>query len=152
MPRSPFQNLRIVVVRPYRASLRDRVFGLLSQVGLNLDVAITIPAATPDDEIVASLQTLSTDLLVVPFHAHRDRLGRRVNGVELLPRLRAGRHTRTRVVAPVSGVGMAAAELLTSRLGAVLGPTLFLPEDQLDVMETRRVLEAFLSATSEPDG
>lgn len=148
MPRSPFHNLRIVIVRPYRASLRDRVFELLSEVGLNLALATTIPAQTPDDDVVAALQTLSAELLIVPFHAHRDRLGRRVNGVELLPRVRVGRHARTRVVAPVSRVGMAAAELLTSRLGAVLGPTLFLPEDRLDASETHLALDEFLSATT----
>jgi hypothetical protein len=148
MPRSPYQNLRIVVIRPYRVSLRVRVFERLAEAGSNLELATTIPAETPDDEVVDLLQTTPADMLVVPFHAHRDRLGRRVNGVELLPRLRAGRHVTTRVVAPVSRVGMVAAELLTSRLGDVLGPTLFLPEDRLDDSEILGALEAFLSAKS----
>ena len=105
------------------------------------------PATTPDRLVLQQLGRTDAELLVLPFHAHRDSEGQLVNGVELLPRIRLelARHRATPAICPVSQVGMAAAELLRSHVDAdLLGPTLFVPEDELDTEHTRYAIARLL--------
>ena len=147
------QKHRTVVVRPYARSFRGEVFAALERAGCEL--VSTVPAGTPDRAVVEHLATLDCDLLLMPFHAHRDEHGELVNGLELLLALReqGSRHALTPVLCPVSKVGLAAAGLITSRTGGELpGPVLLVEEDDLEASRLEGQLRRFLRAARHPGG
>lgn len=78
---------RVLVVRPYAARIRGRVFAVLRQAGLDVDHATTIPRGTPDADAIARIVQAQPDVLVVPFNAHRDPQGEALDGLTLCRRL-----------------------------------------------------------------
>jgi len=136
---------RVIVVRPYPARIRRKVFGILRSVGLSIVDADIIAAGTSDDEVMARLAREGPcAALLVPFHAHRDANGDLVNGLEVLRRLpgEAPRLVDTAVFCPISRMGRAAADLMLTRSKesggldrAELSKVLFLHEGDLDAPE-----------------
>lgn len=74
---------RVMLVRPYGARVRERVYSLLRRVGLPVDDGIRIPVGTPDAEAIAQIVQAQPEVLVVPFNAHRDSHGERLDGLTL---------------------------------------------------------------------
>jgi hypothetical protein len=138
---------RLVVVRPYPARIRSRVLRVLEEAGLRAASEDVLPAATPDDEVLHALRPAPGLVLLIPFHAHRDREGGSVNGLDLIRRIReeVPALERTPIVCPISDVGLAAAGLMLTRLDeALFARVLFLYEDELDDDGIERVVRAFL--------
>lgn len=143
---------RLMVVRPYLARVRTRVFALLRSAGLDPADALRVEMGPPDDEAIAAIIEADPDVLLVPFHAHRDAEGNRLDGLTLCGRLH---ETAGASLAPVlmpitpmasaslrlmAGSGERAAlftELLERRI-------LVLPEDEVDEHETIPQVMAFL--------
>lgn len=139
--------MRGVAVRPYARQIRARVFSLLTTTGVRVDDADVVEAGTPDREVLESLGERRCDVLVVPFHAHNDRDGNAVHGLDVIARVRAELplHRSTPIICPISNVGLAAAGLMLSRMGEeALGPILFLHEDELDDAGITSLVEAFV--------
>ncbi len=91
-------------------------------------------------------------MLLIPFHAHRDDRGQPVNGLGLLRRLREIQHLATvPVVMPISGVGVAAFELMLSReetgseVSLVLERTFLLRAHDLDAPDVATRLGTHLA-------
>lgn len=137
----------VVVVRPYGQSIRDRVYELLARAGLDMPNAHVLEKHTPDDEVVAQLLRRRYQALLVPFHAHRDRDGVLVNGLNVL-NLLAGRDRSLAsipIFMPISNMGLSAAKLMLSRDSdagglddSLRGKVLFMPESELDDPLLRR--------------
>ena len=141
----PMSNVRVAAVRPYGRRIRSRIFGALESLGARVDILVE-PQST-DAEALAAVRGTDAHVLLIPFHAHRDKRGELVNGVELIGRIRAdvASHRATPVLCPISGVGLAAAELMATRVGErLLANTLFLRADELDADGIRRTIETFL--------
>jgi len=98
---------KAIAVRPYPNPLRARVFALLSEAGVEVEVPPELEGAATNDEVIAHLRGRRPDLLLVPYHALRDRQAERTSGLELLLRLRAElpELRRVPVVMPVSIYG-----------------------------------------------
>lgn len=80
---------KALAARPYPNPLRGRVFRLLVRLGVDVEVPPELEGAATNDEVVAFLRGRRPDLLVVPFHAQRDRQDERTSGLDLLARVRA---------------------------------------------------------------
>lgn len=146
------RGLKVLPVRPYARSIRERVFALLRAVKLEVDEVNTVPPGTTDLEAIQQIERLHPDVLLVPFHAHRDHHGAAVNGLELLTKIgERPRFARTPFVMPVSGMGEAAFDLLITRvdagepLAAALERTFLLREKDLDDRATRPRLAQHLA-------
>ena len=129
-----------MIVRPYLPRVRGRVFELLHQTGIGTDGAPQVEAGTSDEVAIAAVVAAQPDVLLVPFHAHHDARGDRLDGLTLCRRLRdEGSVAGVPVLMPVTR--MAAASL---RLMSVTGKhasvhrellqrrVLVLPDEQLD--------------------
>ena len=73
------------VVRPYPARIRQRVFEVLGSLGYEENDSLD--AGTPDGEAAAWALRVSASLLLLPYHKHKDREGRWVNGLGVAQRL-----------------------------------------------------------------
>ena len=111
---------RVVVLRPYAEVVRRSVLQLLERAGVDTSDAIILPPRSTDKHVVAALASVRPKVLIVPFHAHEDDDGNRLNGLELiaqifeeLPLLES-----VPIVMPASAQAMAAAQLgLESSIG-----------------------------------
>lgn len=84
--------LRFAVVRPYDDRFRARVFAFLTGLGFAPPPPSQVCAVgTPDDEAAAFVEALDPfpDLLLVPFHQHKDPSGRIIDGIGVIQRLSA---------------------------------------------------------------
>ena len=138
-------KLRIAAVRPYPARIRSRVFETLERIGATVESAVE--PGVSDDSAMRTLAGVRADVLLIPFHAHRDANGDVVHGLTLIERLRTGDdlHSRTPILCPISNVGLAAAGLMTSRVEEdLLDRVLFIYEDELDEAGVGDVVETFL--------
>ena len=77
----------MMVVRPYHSTMRTRVFALLESAGLCSAGAQRVEPGTPDDDALAAIVEARPDVLLIPFHAHRDQAGNRLDGLTLSGRL-----------------------------------------------------------------
>jgi hypothetical protein len=68
-----------VVVRPYPAQIRKRVFAFLEENGFEPGAEIAV--GTPDAEAAAALDHSDHDLVLLPYHKHKDSEGAWVNGL-----------------------------------------------------------------------
>lgn len=68
----------VTVVRPYGPSIRGRVFALLERAGLVIREADVIPKGTSDESVIERLGRKVPEILLIPFHAHRDGARQRV--------------------------------------------------------------------------
>ena len=108
----------VSVVRPYGRQIRERVFALLERAGLSPREQDVIPKGTDDEQVVATLRRLRPDVLVIPFHAHRDGHGETVNGLDLIERLleEAPELSSLPILMPASMTALPAAHLRLSPL------------------------------------
>jgi len=139
------KRLRIVAIRPYSARIRSQVFATLDALGARVETAVEEGAT--DDEALKAVRGAQADVLLIPFHAHRDRTGALVHGLRLIERIRAEipAHASTPILCPISTVGLAAAGLLAARVGEpVLEGVLLIHEDELSEAELPVVIERFL--------
>jgi hypothetical protein len=68
------------LVRPHPGLLRRRVLRFVADLGYEGDEELVLPAGVPDGEAAVWVRGLDVDLLVLPFHVHRDRHGDYVDG------------------------------------------------------------------------
>ena len=126
---------RVLVVRPYGAAIRNRVFALLGTAGYRVAPEDVIPTGTPDAEAVRLVLASPLRTLLVPFHGHRDEHGANVDGAHFLGHLdQAAGSFRWRVLMPVSRFGGAGFTLAmeSEALAHLRGAVLPLPLDDLD--------------------
>lgn len=81
---------RLTVVRPYDASIRAKVFACLEAAGLKPRQEDIIAQGVSDAEVIALLRRRQGHALLIPFHPHRDKDRRSVNGVTLYQTLCKG--------------------------------------------------------------
>lgn len=109
----------VTVVRPYGPSIRQRVFALLERSGLVVRDADVIPKGTSDESVIEKLRERPPEILLIPFHAHRDERGEDVNGIAVAERLAAALPSLAGVpiLMPASTVALPGARLKLSPLG-----------------------------------
>lgn len=125
---------QVVIIRPYQKTIRARVRACLERAGLTWTHHVVAPG-TPDIDAFSFLRLHTDKVLLIPFHAHHDAAGNRINGVSLLEMIfaRGTTFTDIPILMPASGAGLAAARLLLSRVdNAQRNRVMVLPEDQLD--------------------
>ena len=139
-------NWQVAAVRPYSRRIRSRVFRILDDLGA--EVQTVAPAGEPDLATIEAVRRSAANVLLVPFHAHKDRHGQLVHGLDVIRavRQRVPRHAATPVICPISRVGMAAAGLLSSRIDEPLDPLLLLEEEHLSAADLPARIERFLRA------
>ncbi len=79
---------KAIAVRPYPNPLRARVLSVLSAAGIEVEIPLELEGAATNDEVVAYLRGRGPDVLLVPYHALRDRLDERTSGLDLVVRIR----------------------------------------------------------------
>lgn len=133
----------VTVIRPYGLSIRQRVFALLERAGLAVRSADVVPKGTTDEDVIHLLKGRPPEILLVPFHAHRDGRGEIVNGLDLLERLAGSVPLeRVPVIMPVSAMALPAAHLKLSPSSAqpfdvnLRSNVLLLDESELDHPES----------------
>lgn len=95
-------------VRPEARGLRERISGFLESIGYRLGPGLTIDARTPDDEAAAWADSLDIDLLVLPYHLHRDVRGQTVDGIGVALLLSEKYEGRIPILMPVSAYSLKA--------------------------------------------
>jgi serine/threonine protein kinase len=134
----PAQRRSVTAVRPYRDAIRERVFQQLERAGLVIEPESVIPVGTSDEDALDAVIASANDILLVPFHGHRDASGKRVDGLSFIELLdaRVGGHFRWRVIMPASSFAAAAMSLAmsnSSRLREELKRAIFvIHEEDLD--------------------
>ena len=125
-------NRGVTVVRPYGDRIRRRVFGHIKRAGLRIDSSHVVPTDATDDEAVQLVQRFNDPVLLVPYHARRNRSGSMTDGLEFLRILvaRVGALTQ-RVLMPVSRFGAAGLELALMREELPREAVLIITEDEL---------------------
>lgn len=127
----------VTVVRPYEASIRERVFPTLIASGLTIAPNRIIPTGMSDDDVMLMLKAWSHDVLLIPFHGHTDQSQRVVNGLTLAKRIEAElpQLSPCPIIMPVDRPSTALVEKLLEGewIGRRLRDRMFLlPEDDLD--------------------
>jgi hypothetical protein len=126
----------VTAVRPYAPRIRKRVFDHMAKAGCPILPENVIAAGTADAEAVRFVLTQKSSVLLVPFHAHRDTEGRKVDGLTFLGALdQASVAFVWHVVMPVSTFATPAVTAMFTR-GDVPARArdriLLLQEDELD--------------------
>ena len=121
---------------------------MLESLGARLTVIVE-PGA-PDEEALRALARCGDPVLLIPFHAHRDRHDQLVHGLSVISQLRESQLPQRAlpVLCPISSVGLAAAELMTSRTHeASLARVRFISESELGHPDLPGSIRAFLLET-----
>ncbi len=131
------QSPVLVLVRPYHASIRDRVVALVEALGIASQPQLLIPRGTPDQDVLAHLAQLNTipAAMVVPFHVHADTQGSRVDGLVLLQKLRRAQPGWGNVLTlmPVSQASRPGFMMASQALDTATWPRFFVVhEEELD--------------------
>jgi hypothetical protein len=147
---------RVIAVRPYPIAIRARVVALLAQADCVLAPDDMIPMGTDDATAIAWLTTRCSlrppDVLLIPFHHHRDASGASVDGLRCACRIEDELRflARVPIVMPASSIVVAGVRLALSRHAARPVPPalrerlLLLPEDEVDLPATREAVRAHL--------
>lgn len=135
-----------VAVRPYSGRLRQKVFGLLSRLGVEVQAPAELEHGASNREAIRYLRSLQPDILLIPFHVVRAEDGGRTSGLELLAQLRRDepRLRKTPVVMPVSVFARLAFDAATR--GEPQPDVFPLVEEEIDWESTGVALGSFLSA------
>jgi hypothetical protein len=153
---------RLVAVRPYHVAIRARVLALLADADCALAPDDVVPMGTDDVTALSWLRVRCAphppDVLLIPFHHHRDVHGAHIDGLTFarrlhdeLPALRD-----VPIVMPASTVAVAGARLALGAHAARPVPpalrerVLLLPEDELDASATRDAVRAHLARRAAP--
>lgn len=91
-------------IRPHDARIQERVFALLEGLGCKLGAGMSIAPKTPSHIAARRINEFEDiDLLLLPFHVHRDSTGRTGDGVEVASLLSTqGEHPTYPILMPVS--------------------------------------------------
>lgn len=84
---SPGVAQQFVVVRPYPDYIRRRVFEFLMSLGFESTAAVE--PGVSDSEAAEQVANAAMDLLLLPYHKHKDHEGRWVNGLGVATHLGA---------------------------------------------------------------
>jgi len=95
-------------VRPEARALRERITSFLESIGYRQGPGLTIDARTPDEEAASWADLLDVDLLVLPYHLHRDVHGQTVDGIGVALLLSEKYETRIPILMPVSAYSLKA--------------------------------------------
>jgi hypothetical protein len=137
-------------VRPYGEGIRVRVFSFLASMQLDLADGQIVEPGTPDDEAARMIDGFDADLLLLPFHLHRDRDGRAVDGVGVALQLSpAFMRRRVPILMPVSGFSEGASfprrlDELTQTRPDVIRTLVPMPESQIGDAEIRARIASML--------
>jgi len=139
------KKMLAVAVRPYSGPLRQKVFRLLSGLGVEVQAPTQLGDGTSNQEAIGYLRTLRPNLLLIPFHVVRTEDGGRTSGLGLLAQLRreAPRFRETRVIMPVSVFARLAFD--TATRNEPQQHVFPLVEEEIDREATGQALERFLS-------
>lgn len=95
-------------VRPEARALRERISGFLESIGYRQGPGLSIEARTPDEEAAGWADLLDVDLLVLPYHLHRDVHGQTVDGIGVALLLSEKYEFRIPILMPVSAYSLKA--------------------------------------------
>lgn len=95
-------------VRPEARALRERISGFLDSIGYRLGPGLSLEARTPDEEAATWADQLNVDLLVLPYHLHRDVHGQTVDGIGVALLLSEKYEGRLPILMPVSAYSLKA--------------------------------------------
>ncbi|MBI5494865.1 MAG: hypothetical protein HY904_07530 [Deltaproteobacteria bacterium] len=120
------------------------MLALLEKAGLPVDEQDIIPGGATDEQVIRAVRGRTTDVLVVPFHAHTDEAGNAVNGLDLAERLieAVPRLAGVPIIMPASLAVLAGARLRIASAGTrsssayVRAATLLVDESELERPET----------------
>ena len=140
---------RVLNVRPANDRLQQRVVAFLSTLGFAIDEGCTIPARTSDKAAADFIRKHGdVDLLLLPFHLHRDTEDRVVDGFGVLHQLDARYFARNiPIVMPVSSFSLASSferrmEDLRAKRSPAVDLLIPLPEDEIGAPGARfRILK-----------
>lgn len=110
-------KVTLLIVRPHRAQIRERVLALLARLGIDTDDPTILPPGTSDDEALRAMRRDRPSALLIPLHAHRDKQGRLLNGLGLAQRIdeQFPDQVDMPIFMPASPMGMATLELALAR-------------------------------------
>lgn len=92
-----------VVVRPYSTHIRDRIVALLKRVNIEVEIDEVLTGPIPDEDAVHHLLEKKVDVLLIPYHALKDKHGEFTTGLNLVRKLRTqSKYKRTPVIMPVT--------------------------------------------------
>ncbi len=91
------------VVRPESLKLRGRTYTLVESLGYARGQGMVLPLGTPDAAAAKWLNGLSPDLIVLPYHLHKDSTGETVDGVGVALLLGEAFERNVPILMPVSG-------------------------------------------------
>jgi hypothetical protein len=95
-------------VRPEARALRERISGFLDTIGYRLGPGLSLDAKTPDEEAASWADRLDVDLLVLPYHLHRDVHGQTVDGIGIALLLSEKYESNVPILMPVSAYSLRA--------------------------------------------
>ncbi len=115
-PPAANRGKRVIVVRPYYDSIRQRVFSLLEKASLKVDPDDIFPPGLDDDQIILLLshQRRAGELvLLIPFNARKDPSGKAHSGLDLMFRIlkECPNLASAVLLMPVSQIGRIALDL-----------------------------------------
>lgn len=129
---------KVLNIRPTEDRLQQRAVAFLETLGFYVDEARTVPAGTPDREAADFVTAhAEADLVLLPFHLHRDTHGAVIDGFGVLHRLDDAFFRRgLPIVMPVSHFSMASSferrmENLRERRSPAVDLLVPLPEDEV---------------------
>lgn len=130
----------VTAVRPYAPRIRERVFEHMRAAGCPIPPDGIVEAGSSDAAAVRFVLTQKSSVLLVPFHAHRDTEGHKVDGLSFLRALdQASFAFVWHVVMPVSTFAVPAVTAMFTREevpARARDRILLLPEDELDDLAT----------------
>ena len=95
-------------VRPEARALRERISGFLESIGYRLGTGLSLDARTPDEDAALWADQLDVDLLVLPYHLHRDAHGQMVDGIGVALLLSEKYEAHVPILMPVSAYSLKA--------------------------------------------
>lgn len=95
-------------VRPEARALRERISGFLESIGYRLGSGLSLDPRTPDEEAALWADQVDVDLLVLPYHLHRDQRGQMVDGIGVALLLGDKYEARIPILMPVSAYSLKA--------------------------------------------
>jgi hypothetical protein len=93
-------------VRPEARALRERISAFLESIGYRLGPGLSLDAGTTDEDTAAWADQLDVDLLVLPYHLHRDVHGQMVDGIGVALLLSEKYEGHVPILMPVSAYSL----------------------------------------------
>lgn len=77
----------LVIVRPHEARIKQRVLAVLKELGVDTNNPKVIETRTSDDDALSAIEKHRPQALLIPFNAHADLHGKKLNGLDLAKRV-----------------------------------------------------------------